>query len=210
MDGRTYTFRDELQGSDGEVRIHDTPSDTLENLEGAINGRSATVNRYVTSTPKHQRVAAVEGYGDALDVFPQDGAADANPFAVETTMTNGFWVDNETVTKLAASRGYLPRLGIHQVTYYDVGVGGTRFYPGSWNRVHRWIDIGFGGARGAGFEANVEEAYTFLAHNYRAGDEILRVRLQPWRSQCPQSDQPDRLDGRHLGSVERLLHPAIR
>ncbi|NND00599.1 MAG: DUF2235 domain-containing protein [Gammaproteobacteria bacterium] len=65
-----------------------------------------------------------------------------------------------------------PRAGASQITYYDIGVGGLRKYSGGWNTTHRIVDNVFGGARGAGYEGNVEDAYRFLLQNYNSGDEI--------------------------------------
>jgi uncharacterized protein (DUF2235 family) len=50
--------------------------------------------------------------------------------------------------------------GIQQVKWYDQGVG------------THWYDRFFGGAFGAGLEANIIEGYKFLAENYEDGDEI--------------------------------------
>lgn len=65
-----------------------------------------------------------------------------------------------------------PETGRDQITYYDTGVGALGSYPGVSNRILRVADSRLGGAWGAGFEANVEEAATFLAHNFRPGDEV--------------------------------------
>lgn len=68
--------------------------------------------------------------------------------------------------KLRADDGKL------QVVYYDTGIGAMSQYPGATNGVLRWFDSKLGGAWGAGFEGNVDEAYRFLAHNYEEGDEV--------------------------------------
>lgn len=52
--------------------------------------------------------------------------------------------------------------GMPQVSYYDEGVGT------SWG-VDRWI----GGGLGTGLSTNVEEAYRFIANNYRPGDRLF-------------------------------------
>jgi len=63
--------------------------------------------------------------------------------------------------------------GVHQLSYYDIGVGALREYPGGWNFVHRVTDNVLGGARGAGFEGNVEDAYRYLVNNYNEGDDVF-------------------------------------
>jgi len=60
-----------------------------------------------------------------------------------------------------------------QVVYYDTGVGALGEYPGLANKVLGVVDKHFGGALGAGFEANVEQAVTFLVNNYIAGDIVF-------------------------------------
>jgi uncharacterized protein (DUF2235 family) len=59
-----------------------------------------------------------------------------------------------------------------QVTYYDLGIGALAEYPGTANRLLHVIDRTLGGAWGAGFEGNVEDALNFLAYNYEIGDEV--------------------------------------
>lgn len=61
---------------------------------------------------------------------------------------------------------------VQQITYYDTGVGALNSYPGLSNKIVRWVDSKFGGAWGAGFEGNIEQALTFLVDNYQAGDEV--------------------------------------
>jgi uncharacterized protein (DUF2235 family) len=61
----------------------------------------------------------------------------------------------------------------HQVVYYGIGVGGQGLYPGVSNRLLRFVDSKLGGAWGAGFERNVEDALTFLVNNYRPGDQLF-------------------------------------
>src|SRR5262245_32932065 len=59
-----------------------------------------------------------------------------------------------------------------QVVRYDTGVGSLARYPGIPNRLLSLTDRGLGGAWGAGFEENVEEALEFLALNHQPGDEV--------------------------------------
>lgn len=60
-----------------------------------------------------------------------------------------------------------------QIVYYDPGVGSIADYPGLANAALRTVDNQLGGALGAGFEANIEEALTFLVQNYRRGDQLF-------------------------------------
>jgi len=66
-----------------------------------------------------------------------------------------------------------PDDGRPQITYYDSGIGALVKYPGPANRTLSLADRLLGGVWGAGFEANIEEAFRFLAHNYSAGDEVF-------------------------------------
>ena len=66
-----------------------------------------------------------------------------------------------------------PASGTDQITYYDAGVGSLGRYPGISNRVLSRTDSVLGGAWGAGFEANIEEAVTFLVNNYIEGDRVF-------------------------------------
>lgn len=63
--------------------------------------------------------------------------------------------------------------GRAQVVYYDTGVGSLAKYPGTSNRLLATADKLLGGAFGAGFEANVEDALGFLVHNQLPGDEVF-------------------------------------
>lgn len=63
--------------------------------------------------------------------------------------------------------------GRAQVTFYDTGVGSLAKYPGASNRMLSAADKLLGGAFGAGFEANVEDALDFLVHNHAPGDEVF-------------------------------------
>lgn len=60
-----------------------------------------------------------------------------------------------------------------QIAYYDLGVGALAEYPGTSNRLLRFSDRTLGGAWGAGFEGNVEDALHFLALNFEPGDDIF-------------------------------------
>ena len=66
-----------------------------------------------------------------------------------------------------------PDSGRSQLVYYDVGVGSLGDYPGFSNALLERTDKALGGAFGAGFEANMEQALHFVALNYRPGDEVL-------------------------------------
>jgi uncharacterized protein (DUF2235 family) len=63
--------------------------------------------------------------------------------------------------------------GRMQICYYDIGVGALARYSGGANTLLYQSDRLLGGAWGAGFEGNVEDALHFLALNYRAGDEVF-------------------------------------
>ncbi|NQZ12601.1 MAG: DUF2235 domain-containing protein, partial [Algicola sp.] len=54
----------------------------------------------------------------------------------------------------------------HQLVYYHTGVGGMSEYPGLSNKLLQFVDKNLGGGWGAGFESNIEDAITFLVHNY--------------------------------------------
>ncbi len=60
-----------------------------------------------------------------------------------------------------------------QVVYYDIGVGSLSKHRGISNRLLSASDKLLGGAFGAGFESNVEDALTFLVHNLVPGDEVF-------------------------------------
>jgi len=60
-----------------------------------------------------------------------------------------------------------------QITYYEIGVGSLTRYPGTANRLLFQTDRFLGGLEGAGFEANIESALTFLVLNYQPGDEVF-------------------------------------
>lgn len=63
--------------------------------------------------------------------------------------------------------------GVEQITYYDAGVGAMNRAPDMRAKAIRYLDNSLGGAWGAGFEVNIEEAYTFIANNYAPGDELF-------------------------------------
>ena len=66
-----------------------------------------------------------------------------------------------------------PKSGMPQITYYDLGVGALAEYPGTANKTLQFVDRFLGGAWGAGFEGNVEDALNFLVHNFETGDEVF-------------------------------------
>ncbi len=70
------------------------------------------------------------------------------------------WPTN--VVKMARAITPTGRDGISQVVFYDPGVGTG---PG----LDRWT----GGAFGEGLDKNIADDYTFLMHNYDAGDQIF-------------------------------------
>jgi uncharacterized protein (DUF2235 family) len=77
---------------------------------------------------------------------------------------------------LKMCRAVLPRdpaTGREQIAYYDSGVGSLAEYPGVSNQLLHLADRVLGGAWGAGFEGNVEEALGFLANNHEAGDQTF-------------------------------------
>ncbi|MFA3916689.1 phospholipase effector Tle1 domain-containing protein [Ruegeria hyattellae] len=63
--------------------------------------------------------------------------------------------------------------GTRQILYYDSGVGALGLYPGISNKLLNFADSKLGGAWGAGFEANIEQAVTFLAHNHAPEEKIF-------------------------------------
>lgn len=65
------------------------------------------------------------------------------------------------VTKLVRSIRPADSDGVHQVVYYDQGIG-------TGDAIDKYI----GGAFGYGMEQNVLDAYRFLVHNYQLGDEL--------------------------------------
>lgn len=63
--------------------------------------------------------------------------------------------------------------GTEQIVYYALGVGSLSVYPGTANRLLHRVDRVLGGAFGARFEANVEDAVHFLTLNHQPGDEVF-------------------------------------
>ncbi len=97
-----------------------------------------------------------------------------NPFQ-PATRENGVEVLKPS-NPLKIARSVLPwddHSDMSQVVYYDSGVGALGEYPGFANKALGIVDKHFGGALGAGFEANVEQAVTFLVNNYVVGDIIF-------------------------------------
>ena len=77
---------------------------------------------------------------------------------------------------LKLSRGVLPwddATQREQITHYEIGVGSLTRYPGAANWWLFQTDRSLGGLEGAGFEANIETALTFLVFNYQPGDELF-------------------------------------
>jgi len=87
--------------------------------------------------------------------------------------------DGEAVLKpsnvLKLGRGVVPQAadGRDQIVYYDTGVGAMGRFDGASNNLLHRADKLLGGAWGAGFEGNVEDALHFLVLNYQAGDHVF-------------------------------------
>jgi len=97
-----------------------------------------------------------------------------NPYKMKQRDDGSRVLKPSNVLKL--SRAVLPNDptdGRSQITYYDAGIGALVKYPGWANRGLSLADRLLGGVWGAGFEANIEEAFRFLAHNHSAGDEVF-------------------------------------
>lgn len=97
-----------------------------------------------------------------------------NPFQVATRADGVEVLKPSNPLKIA--RSILPfdvEGRVSQVVYYDSGVGALGEYPGMANKALGIVDKHFGGFLGAGFEANVEQAITFLVNNYVTGDHIF-------------------------------------
>lgn len=77
------------------------------------------------------------------------------------------------VLKLARATEKFDQHGNLQITYYDEGVGAMNRAPNFRTRMVRFFDNKLGGGWGAGFEVNIEEAYTFLAYNCDHDDEVF-------------------------------------
>jgi len=97
-----------------------------------------------------------------------------NNASKENERTDGSKVFRPTnVLKMARATKKFDDNGVLQITYYDAGVGAMNRAPNFRTKVVRFMDNKLGGGWGAGFEVNIEEAYTFLANNYDQGDEIF-------------------------------------
>lgn len=74
---------------------------------------------------------------------------------------------------LKICRAVLPMADCQQIAYYDIGVGSLAQHSGTANRLLFKADRLLGGAWGAGFEGNVEDALHFLSLNYQPRDEVF-------------------------------------
>lgn len=76
---------------------------------------------------------------------------------------------------LKTSRAVVPRTddGVDQISYYDEGVGALSAQRGMRNSALAKLDAVLGGAWGAGFEQNIESAYTFVVGNALPDDELF-------------------------------------
>ncbi|TFK67032.1 hypothetical protein BDN72DRAFT_961314 [Pluteus cervinus] len=92
---------------------------------------------------------------------------------------DGTWQDGTTqkdrqlatnIWKLARAIHRRDENGIHQVVYYQSGVGSTDESWGQW--VSNQMESIVGGATGLGLAKKVKEAYMFLSRNWEPGDEI--------------------------------------
>ncbi len=175
IDGKTYTFQASLTDIDGNVQIGGKTTESLNNLRYAILKKRQGKPRYAKSTALHTTVGGREVPGDnySMEIHARSSATSGDPFSTEETLTHGYWADKRALADESRRRGFDPAKGFAQITYYDLGVGALRKFPGFTNGVHRTVDKLFGGATGAGIEGNIEDAYTFLALNYRQGDEIF-------------------------------------
>jgi uncharacterized protein (DUF2235 family) len=97
-----------------------------------------------------------------------------NNASKEKERTDGSKVFRPTnVLKMARATEKFDENGVLQITYYDAGVGAMNRAPNFRTKMVRFMDNKLGGGWGAGFEVNIEEAYTFLSNNYDQGDEIF-------------------------------------
>ena len=62
---------------------------------------------------------------------------------------------------------------VDQISYYDEGVGALSAQRGLRNKALSKLDSFLGGAWGAGFEQNIESAYSFIVGNALPDDEIF-------------------------------------
>ena len=76
---------------------------------------------------------------------------------------------------LKTFRAVVPRTddGVDQISYYDEGVGAISAQRGLRNNALAKLDAVLGGAWGAGFEQNIESAYTFVVGNALPEDELF-------------------------------------
>ncbi|HKR63472.1 MAG TPA: DUF2235 domain-containing protein [Thermoanaerobaculia bacterium] len=74
---------------------------------------------------------------------------------------------------LKVCRAVLPDADRQQLVYYDVGVGSLAQYSGFANKLLHTADRFLGGAWGAGFEGNVEDALHFLMLNREPNDDVF-------------------------------------
>lgn len=76
---------------------------------------------------------------------------------------------------LKTFRAVVPRTedGVEQISYYDEGVGALSAQRGLRNNALAKLDSVLGGAWGAGFEQNIESAYTFIVGNALPDDELF-------------------------------------
>jgi len=76
---------------------------------------------------------------------------------------------------LKTYRAVVPRTedGVDQISYYDEGVGALSAQRGLRNKALAKLDSVLGGAWGAGFEQNIESAYTFIVANALPDDELF-------------------------------------
>ncbi|MEE4273112.1 MAG: DUF2235 domain-containing protein [Thermoanaerobaculales bacterium] len=96
-----------------------------------------------------------------------------NPYKMRQRDDGGRVLKPTNVLKLSrAVRPRSPDDHRPQITYYDAGIGALVKYPGRANRVLSLADRLLGGVWGAGFEANIEEAFRFLTDNHEPGDEV--------------------------------------
>jgi uncharacterized protein (DUF2235 family) len=126
----------------------------------ANNTRGDHMNLTIENTPPSRKlVLCLDGtWNGAYDkIRREDGASVLKPTNV-----------------LKVCRAILPQdsEGIDQVVFYNQGVGSLAAYPGASNWVLAKVDNYFGGAWGAGFEANLEEALSDLTMNYIEGDGV--------------------------------------
>ena len=165
-----YTFRSRPRKKLREVAIHKDAARCVRNLADAIgknaNGASAHPEIAPRRVPREPRMLELVLRSPGIPV----------PYRVTSSLSTGRFLIKESIAGIAGTlrdRQLSLWPGISQIAYYDLGVGALRAFPGLSNKLHRVVDRIFGGAAGAGFEGNVEDAYLFLCLNYRTGDEIF-------------------------------------